>query len=107
MSATRILVAADESAIRIVRARTLQRAGFEVVVANDGQDALAIGGLLVAVGELCGNAIKHAYEDRPGEPIRLSARPAPGALADRRGVVRRRPPAWDALDAAEPSRLSA
>jgi two-component sensor histidine kinase len=65
MSARRILIAGDESAIRIVLARTLQRAGFEVVVANDGQDALAIGGLLVAVGELCGNAIKHAYEVAP------------------------------------------
>jgi serine/threonine-protein kinase RsbW len=50
------------------------RAWLRTVLARYDVSAPDQSGLLTAVGELCTNSIKHAYEGAGGRPIRVSVR---------------------------------
>lgn len=56
------------------------RAWLREALAHHGVRPEAIAGLVVAAGELCTNAIKHAYAGRPGEPIHLSVTSVPAGV---------------------------
>ena len=56
------------------------RSWLWTVLVGQGLALEECGKLLLAVGELCNNSIKHAYEGRGGQPIQISLTAAPDQL---------------------------
>jgi serine/threonine-protein kinase RsbW len=56
------------------------RSWLWTVLVGQGLSLEECGKLLLAVGELCNNSIKHAYEGMGGQPIRISLTTGPDQL---------------------------
>jgi serine/threonine-protein kinase RsbW len=56
------------------------RAWLREALSGHGLQGAAIAQLVVAVGELCSNAINHAYDGRPGQQIHVSVASEPGRV---------------------------
>ncbi len=97
LGAETILVAEDEEALRVVVRRSLEKAGYRVLVARDGEDALALAGdyegkidlLLtdVVMPRMGGRALADALTDaRPSTRVLFMSGYADKALGER-GVL--------------------